>query len=136
METHKNKAINTLKHSTYKSIVAVVDLSEYLYTKLNNIKFDYKKELSSMFDESDKLINTNESSSYSEYKFLEPIILWLGSLFGALDSDKRVNVEISNNSNNNYYISRLKLINPYELSNKYLPVIILGLLFMVYYFFT
>jgi len=113
----------------------MVDLSEDIYNKLKYIKCNYKELLINIFDETDQNISIENSDNYSKYRIVEPILLWFGSLFGVLDMEEKTVVVIGNN--NKYHISQLEIVNMlFHNIKTYLLILVFGLLFMIYYFFT
>ncbi len=130
-----NVILKGAKRYIYNMLILMVDLSEDIYNKLKYIKCNYKELLINIFDETDQNISIENTDNYSKYRIVEPILLWFGSLFGVLDMEEKTVVVIGNN--NKYHISQLEIVNMlFHNLKTYLLILVFGLLFMIYYFFT
>ena len=88
------------KKKTYKYIFVsgnfLIDLSENIYNKLNDFKFDYKVIFSSIFeDKDDNYTNKHLRESESENKYVNLMVSWLLTLFGY---EEELVLELSNSN--------------------------------------
>ncbi len=85
-------------HWIYIYLMKIVDLSEFIYNKLNYIKSNYKDILINLFEEEDYSTQSRSKEDYSENKYIKPIINWLSSLFGLIEEEDEV-LSIANQAN-------------------------------------
>ena len=135
MNNYKNTILKGAKHCIYSMLIQMINLSEYIYNKLKFIKRNYKGVFINIFEETDQNISIENSDNYSKYIIIEPILFWLSSLFGVID--RKGEVVTITGDNKNYHINQLEIVDMlFRNLNTYLLIIIVGLLFMIYYFFT
>jgi len=77
-------------HLIYLSTLKIIDLSEWIYNKLNTLKADYKYELIHLFDEKDSSTESQSVDTNIENKYLKLIMRWLASLFGSIEEVSEV----------------------------------------------
>jgi len=96
----KNPLLLIIRKKAYKFIFIsgnlLIDLSENIYNRLNDIKFDYKTVFSSIFvDKEDNYTNAHLNEPESENKFVNLMISWLLTLFGY---EEELVLELSNSN--------------------------------------
>ena len=120
----------------YKFLSLMIDLSEYVYYKLKYIKSNYKAILLSIFEEEDvRTLQISAVNGSKRNKYVEAVLLWLVSLFGALED---YSVELIKEKSHAFFIffkaqiyaflSKRKSKRPFVTS--------LSFFFVVFFYFT
>ena len=129
MKNELNLTKKVFKHLVYLSIKGIIDLSEWIYYKLNDIKFDFKYKLEHLFDEKDNSTNSNLIESYTNNKSVKKIILWFASLFGALEYEIEEMTNIRKKQEN-YFINTFVLQKTKNWNTFYFVSVLLNLLLL------